>query len=115
MEVPITEIMKRLALNSIVYALGEYERTDLCALSRKKRVRASNATWSLFKLAIDTLVGRPVDCEDPPTKLEAVDLLQQLVFEIPNTLSDASKQIAKDAITVVIALLRDEQPGGFVN
>lgn len=115
MEVPITDIIRRLALNSIVFALGEYERTDSCALTRKKRARASNATWSLFKLAVDTLVGRPVDCEDPPTKLQAVDLLQQLVFETPNNLSDAERQIATDAITVIVALLPDQQPGGFVN
>lgn len=115
MEVPITETIKRLALNAIVFALGEYERTDLCALTRKKRARTSEATWSLFKLAIDTLVGRPVDYEDPITELEAVDLLQLLVFETPNNLSDASRQIAKDAITVIVALLPDQQAGGFVN
>lgn len=115
MDFAITDVIRRLALNSIVFALGEYERTDLWTFTRQKRAKASNATWSLFKLAIDTLVGRPVEVDDPLTKLEAVDLLQQLVFEIPNNLSDASKQIAKDAITVVIALLPDKQPGGFVN
>jgi hypothetical protein len=44
-----------------------------------------------------------------------VDLLQQLVFETPNNLSDAERQIATDAITVIVALLPDQQPGGFVN
>jgi hypothetical protein len=111
----MTEIMKRLALNSLVVAFAEYERKDLRRLTREKRAKASNATWSLFKLAIDTLVGRQVDFEDPPTKLEAVDLLKQLVFEVPNNLSDADRQIATDALTIIVALLPDEQPGGFVN
>lgn len=115
MEVTITDIIQRLAVNSIIFALWDYERRDLRGLTRGKRAKVVSANRLLFKIAVDTLAGRPVECEDRPTKLEAVDLLKQLVFGVPNNLTKADKQIAKDALTVLVALLPDEQPGGFVN
>jgi len=114
-EVTITDIIQRLAVNSIIFALWDYERRDLRGLTRGKRAKVVSANRLLFKIAVDTLAGRPVECEDRPTKLEAVDLLKQLVFGVPNNLTKADKQIAKDALTVLVALLPDEQPGGFVN
>lgn len=114
-ELQITDIIQRLALNSIVIAIEDYEREDLHGVTRAKRVKATNATWVLFKLAIDTLCDRKVECDDPPTKVEALNLLKRLIFVVPNNLDDASKRIAEDAITVLVALLADEQPGGFVN
>ncbi len=115
MEVPITDIIQRLALNSIVVAFEEYERRDLRVFPREKRARAVSATGFVFKVAIDTLANRPVDCDDPPTKLEALNWLKRLVVCVPNNLDDASKRIAIDAITVLAALLPDQQPGGHVN
>ena len=115
MELQITDIIQRLALNSIVIAIEEYERADLHGVTRAKRVKALNATWSLFKIATDTLAGRPVDVEDPPTQVEALNLLKRLIFVVPNNLDDANRRIAEDAITVLVALLPDEQPGGFLN
>ena len=114
-EVTITDIIQRLAVNSIIFALWDYERRDLRGLTRAKRAKVVSANRLLFRIAVDTLADRPVECEDRPTKLEAVDLLKQLVFGVPNNLTKADKQIAKDALTVLVALLPDEQPGGFVN
>lgn len=115
MEVLITDLIQRLALNSVVTAFQGYRRRDLRALAREKRAKAFGATRIVFKVAIDTLADRPVDCDDPPTKLEAADWLKRLVVDVPNNLSESSKQIAIDAITVLVALLPDQQPGGFVN
>lgn len=115
MEIPITDLIQRLAVNSIIIAFEGYGRRDLRTFTREKRAKAFGATWILFRVAIDTLADRPVDCDDPPTKLEAADWLKQLVVDVPNNLSDASRQIAIDAITVLVALLPVQQGGGFVN